>query len=156
MCILSRAFPSDPLALAQDSDVIGLLAKNAPLTPYQPVVTTVLYEKPSADSAKEVVLWKPALNWDHDTPTFFRAARGIETCHGMAHIQRAGLQLGTKHGVFHSSAEEHGVRTGWRVALSARITRPDAVERVEGHRAAGKYSQELGPDGDWSLRRDSE
>ncbi len=63
----------------QDADVAGLSAKNAPLKPSQPVVTTVLYEKPGADSAKEVVLWRPTLNWDTSTPTYFGSACGLLT-----------------------------------------------------------------------------
>jgi hypothetical protein len=43
--------------------VPSLKAKNAPLIPRQPVVTTVFYEQPQVDSGKEVVLWKPILNF---------------------------------------------------------------------------------------------
>lgn len=41
----------------------GLVAKNAPLVPKQPVVTSIFYESPVQDSGKEVVLWKPNLNF---------------------------------------------------------------------------------------------
>lgn len=43
--------------------VPSLKAKNAPLIPRQPVVTTVFYEQPQVDSGKELVLWKPILNF---------------------------------------------------------------------------------------------
>ena len=45
----------------QDS-IPNLTAKNAPLLPNQPVVTTVLYEHID-DSGKECVFWKPILNF---------------------------------------------------------------------------------------------
>lgn len=89
------------------------------------------------------------MNWDCDSRTYFSAARGLLTTHGTAHVQRAGMQRGTKHGVFHSPGEP--AREGWRVALSARITRPDGEERVAGFKAKGAYTMELGPEGDWSL-----
>jgi hypothetical protein len=57
-------------------DAIGSLkAKNAPLLPRQPVVTTVFYEKPEADEGKEIVLWKPLLNFD---PLIVRCLRQLE------------------------------------------------------------------------------
>ena len=65
------------------------------------------------------------------------------------HVQRAGLQRSTKHGVFHSPGK--AAREGWRVALSARITKLDAEERVGRFCADGCYSEELGPAGDWGL-----
>lgn len=64
-------------------DAIGSLkAKNAPLLPRQPVVTTVFYEKPEADEGKEIVLWKPLLNFDPSDSSLFTAARGVVTTHG--------------------------------------------------------------------------
>ena len=101
----------------QDAEIAGLRAKNAPLVPYQPVVTTVLYEAPHTDSGKEVVLWKPCLNWEAKDG-IFTAARALQTSQGTVHVQRAGLQRQTKHGVFHMPGR--GAREGWRVAITAR------------------------------------
>ena len=42
-------------------------------------------------------------------------------------------------------------RLGYRVALTGRITKPDAVARVEVHEAQGHYCTTLGPDGKWQL-----
>lgn len=76
----------------QDAEIPGLPAKNAPLLPYQPVVTSVLYSQPDVDSGKEVLLFRPLLNWDAmEGP--FSAARALRTVHGTAHIQRSGLQV---------------------------------------------------------------
>ena len=134
----------------QDSDVGCLPAKQAPLLPRQPVVTTVLYER-AEDANKEVVLWQPVLNWEHDTRTVFKAARGLLTDHGTVHVQRAGLQVGARHGVFHAASKLK--REGWRVALSARITHPADVTaaRLEPFRVKGAYTAEWGPDGDYTL-----
>ena len=125
-------------------------AKNAPLISHQPVVTTVLYEDAAADSGKEVVLWRPILNWEAGDGAF-TAARALQTPHGVAHIQRAGLQRGTKHGVFHGPGREE--RVGWRVALTARITKPDAQALVDKWAATGAYSESFGPEGEWTLPR---
>ena len=100
------------------------------------------------DQVSRFVVWR-AQNWDGDTRTFFRAARGLVTTQGTVHVQRAGLQRGTKHGIFHSPSTPK--REGWRVAISARITRADAVARVDGFCSSGCYSMELGPEGEWRL-----
>ena len=126
----------------------SLEAKNAPLVPKQPVVTTVFYELPDEDGGKESVLWRPCLNWDARNDSFC-AARALVTTHGMAHVQRAGLQRTAKHGVFHSPLTEE--RRGYRVALTGRITHADAAERVAELAAKEHYAHELGPDGKWHL-----
>ena len=132
----------------QDAEVPGLAAKNAPLVPQQPVVTTVIYDDPQSDSGKEVLLFRPALNWEpRDGP--FTAARALYTPHGTAHIQRAGLQRSSKHGVFHAPGTPP--RESWRVALTGRVAKPDAAELVEHWVAKGAYSETFGPAGEWQL-----
>jgi len=131
--------------------------KNAPLVRRQPVVTTVFYERPE-DSGKEVVLWKPMDNWHSEYGARFSAEaargtydapRGLQTSHGVVHVQRAGLQRRVVHGVFHSPGS--AVRTGWRVAITARVTHPDAEDRMREFHEEGAYCKHIGPAGAWSL-----
>ena len=100
-----------------------------------------------------MVLWRPALNWNGGGDVF-TAARALCTPHGIAHVQRAGMQRNTKHGVFHLPGTD--ARVGYRVALTARITRPDAMERVEkveqqAARGSRAYCRRFGPEGAWTL-----
>jgi len=123
--------------------------KNAPLLKDQPVVTSVFYELPR-DSGKEVVLWKPINNWNasfDEAGSCFDAARALRTEHGCVHVQRAGLQKKVLHGVFHTPGASE--REGYRVALTARITKPDAIAKIEEH--MGKYKELLGPKGEYTL-----
>jgi len=129
-----------------DAELPGLPSKNAPLVPYQPVVTTVFYDA-GADSGKELVMWRPSLNFDVTGP--FSAARALQTPHGCAHVQRAGLQRQTKHGVFHVPGKP--MRESWRVALTARVTKMDATALTNELAERGAYSERFGPDGAWTL-----
>ena len=145
----------------QDS-IPNLKGKNASLLPKQPVVTTVLYENIQEDSGKECVFWKPILNFtprandkinnnvssknkmiqsssstDSNTISkrnedLYLAARACPTKHGQVHIQRAGLQKDTLHGIFHtplckneeeieSCTGRGGPRTGYRVAITGKL-----------------------------------
>jgi hypothetical protein len=129
--------------------VPSLKAKNAPLVNQQPVVTTVFYEKPNSDSGKEIVMWKPILNFspvgDKSTGAGeYLGARCVRTLHGMVHVQRAGLQKSSLHGIFHMphSTDE---RQGYRVAITARITKPNAEETLS--EFLHTYTEELGPEG---------
>ena len=137
----------------QDSEIAGLHAKNAPLVPYQPVVTTCVYARPAVDGGKECVLWRPLLNWDVAGGAF-SAARALPTPHGTVHIQRAGLQRQTKHGVFHAPGTP--ARESWRVALTARVTKPDATALVDEWEKRKAYSETFGPEGKWTLPRDDD
>jgi len=128
-------------------DMRDVEAKCAPLVRKQPVVTTVFYEKPE-DEGKESVLWRPIDNWQPRGDTF-SAARCLVTTQGVAHVQRAGLQAKAKHGVMHTPGTSG--RSGYRVALTGRITHTDAAQRVEEHVGKGHYSCTLGPDGSWHL-----
>jgi len=140
-------------------DMIDLLkAKNAPLVSRQLVVTTVYYEKLEDDNGKELVLWKPILNFNPRDDSLYMAARGIQTLHGMVHVQRAGLQSYTQHGVFHTPIFEDGdiepvsdARRGYRVAITARITFPDSDKRLEPYLENDHYSSVLGPDGNKTI-----
>jgi hypothetical protein len=100
----------------QDS-ISDLEGKNAPLIPKQPVVTTVLYEKPMEDSGKECVFWKPLLDFtprakklmsgqersfDGQQAALYLAVRALPTVHGQVHVQKAGLQKVAQHGIFHT------------------------------------------------------
>ena len=58
------------------------LRTKAPLVGKQPVVTTVYYEKPDEDNGKELVLWKPILNFKPREDSLYMAARGVQTTHG--------------------------------------------------------------------------
>lgn len=58
------------------------LQTKAPLVGKQPVVTTVYYEKPDEDNGKELVLWKPMLNFKPREDSLYMAARGVQTTHG--------------------------------------------------------------------------
>jgi len=161
-------------------DTIGeLKAKNAPLVGRQLVVTTVFYEHPSLDNKKEVVLWKPILNWsasvppnadnqrrqqERSTTDVYLAARGVETSHGMIHLQAAGLQGRALHGVFHTpkltddagdEGEKAERRRGYRIAVTSRIARPDAKARVEPFVKSDQYAAILGPQGEWTLPKSS-
>lgn len=136
----------------QDAEIPGLKAKNTPLVPYQPVVTTVLYECPDQDASKEMVVWRPLLNWESGASfegPLATSARAITTPHGCVHIQRSGIQRTTKHGVFHSPGAP--AREGWRVALTARVAHPDAADRVNVFVQEKVYCCEFGPDGRWTL-----
>lgn len=149
-------------------DHIGdVKAKAAPLVPRQPVATTVFYERPDLDDKKEVVNWRPIDNWTGVAPksgtthhpteagdgergtinnNYYLAARSVRTTHGMIHIQRAGLQAKTKHGIFHAPGDEDE-RRGYRVAITARVAWPDAEERLAPFIERGEYCRTLGPDG---------
>ena len=89
----------------------------------------------------------------------YLAARGLKTTHGMVHVQRAGLQSAAQHGIFHTpmgvilDAEEDvsTQRKGYRVAITARITRPEAVDQVRAYLEKDQYQMVLGPDGNWTL-----
>lgn len=111
-------------------------------------VTTVIYGDPAADSGKEVLLFRPVLNWQASEGAF-TAARALRTPHGTVHIQRAGLQRVAKHGVFHAPSTPP--REAWRVALTGRVAKPDAAALVEEWAAKGAYSETFGPDGQWQL-----
>jgi|Transcript_15416 hypothetical protein len=74
--------------------VPSLKAKNAPLIRRQPVVTTVFYEQPQVGSGKEVVLWKPILNFSpvqskSSGTREYLGARVLPTLHGIVNAQRA-------------------------------------------------------------------
>lgn len=146
----------------------GLHAKNAPLVAHQPVVTTVFYERPDVDSGKEeLVLWKPLLNLspvvgghnnqanaasnsaDGGSNTEYHAARAVSTTHAMIHVQRAGLQKIAVHGIFH--APDASERQGYRVAITARITKPYNVAEASLRPFEHQYCATFGPEGDVKL-----
>jgi hypothetical protein len=142
-------------------DAIGSLkAKNAPLLPRQPVVTTVFYEKPQQDEGKEMVLWKPLMNFKPKDDSLYMAARGIVTSHGMVHVQKAGLQSKALHGIFRTPNcysgndvdHEPEPRMGYRVAITARITYEDSEKRLEPYLNGDNYSVVIGPSGNKTLR----
>ena len=61
----------------------------------------------------------------------FLRARAVPTLHGMVHVQRAGLQKNAVHGIFHApNATE---RKGHRVAITARITKPNAEDTLHAY-----------------------
>lgn len=139
-------------------DAIGSLkAKNAPLLPRQPVVTTVYYQKPQLDDGKEMVLWKPLMNFKPKDDSLYMAARGIVTSHGMVHVQKAGLQSKVEHGIFrtpcNSSDEAMDIdpRMGYRVAVTARITYDDSENRLEPFLKGDHYNVIIGPEGNKTL-----
>jgi len=70
--------------------IASLNAKNAPLVSCQPVVTTTYYQKPEADNGKELVPWKPFLNFDPGDESLYMAGRRIQTLDRMIHVQRTG------------------------------------------------------------------
>ena len=158
----------------QDS-IASLDGKNAPLVPTQPVVTTVIYEK-EEDDGKETVLWKPLLNFNPlaaaarssptpqvadesggdvctRNPSLYLAARAITTQNGQVHVQRAGLQSVAQHGIFHTptAAGQGGARTGWRLAITARICHANSKERIG--RYMDLYKGVLGPEGNMTMPR---
>ncbi len=136
----------------------------APLVGKQPVVTTVYYEKPELDNGKELVLWKPMLNFKPRNDSLYMAARGVQTTHGMVHVQRAGLQSHAQHGIFHTPIFQDGddskplsnPRKGYRVAITARITYPDSDKLLKPYLENDHYSFVIGPDGNKTLRLDEE
>lgn len=139
--------------------IAALKAKNAPLLPRQPVVTTVYYEKPQQDEGKEMVLWKPLMNFKPKDDSLYMAARGIVTSHGMVHVQKAGLQSKTQHGIFRSPVghsqdcgNEIDPRMGYRVAITARITYDDSEERLQPFLKSNHYNVVIGPEGNKTLR----
>jgi hypothetical protein len=131
--------------------VSSLKAKNACLMPRQPVVTTVVYQKPEMDNGKEVVLWKPLLNFRAGSSSsqceLYHAARALSTTQGLMHIQQAGLQSKACHGVFHTPNDTNP-RQGYRVAITARVSKVDAAAIAQEFFQKGSYCQEYGPDGD--------
>lgn len=141
-------------------DAIGeLKAKNGPLVSRQPVVTTVFYERPEQDQEKEVVLWKPCLNFSTSFSSSggdgcYDAARAVSTTHGMVHVQQAGLQKRAVHGIFHAPKHTEE-RRGYRVAITARITKPNAAEIVQEFVRKSAYCAEFGPEGDLQLESSS-
>ena len=141
-------------------DAIGSLkAKNAPLLPRQPVVTTVYYQKPELDEGKEMVLWKPLMNFRPKEDSLYAAARGIVTSHGMVHVQKAGLQSKALHGIFRApfSSNSRGQKTvfeprmGYRVAITARITYDYPETRLEPFLKDNHYNAIIGPVGNKTL-----
>jgi hypothetical protein len=144
-------------------DSIGeVKGKNVPLVPRQPVVTTVLYERPDKDNEKEIVLWRPILNWSPRSTSnnkdinvgLYQAARALPTIDGTIHVQRAGLQRVAKHGIFHTPTNKNGAddkRMGYRLAITARIAHQDADELIRPFLAAGQYGKMFGPNGDKTL-----
>jgi len=144
--------------------IASLKPKNEPMIRNQPVVTTVYYQKPSVDDGKELVLWKPLLNFKPKGDSLYLAARGIRTTHGMIHVQRAGLQGHAQHGIFHTPLfsknegeddDEYIVssdpRRGYRVAITARITHPDSEKRLDPFIKNSHYQKIIGPNGLSSL-----
>ena len=142
--------------------IASLKAKNEPMIPHQPVVTTVYYQKPHVDNGKELVLWKPLLNFNPKGDSLYLAARGIQTTHGMVHVQKAGLQRHAQHGIFHTpifSNDGEGdrdiassdPRQGYRVAITARITYPDSEQRLGPYIKKSHYQRVIGPNGQSSL-----
>ena len=79
----------------------------------------------------------------------YNAARAVFTTHGMMHVQQAGLQSMAVHGVFHTP-QDTNQRQGYRVAITARISKLDASEIVDGFSRKGSYCEECGPGGDCS------
>mmetsp|Transcript_19284 Transcript_19284/g.30175 ORF Transcript_19284/g.30175 Transcript_19284/m.30175 type:complete len:573 (-) Transcript_19284:348-2066(-) len=143
--------------------IASLQPKNEPMIRNQPVVTTVYYQLPEIDNGKELVLWKPLLNFKPKGDSLYLAARGIRTIHGMIHVQRAGLQGHAQHGIFHTpifSKDEKDdnepivssdPRRGYRVAITARITYPDSEKRLEPFIKNSHYQKIIGPNGLTSL-----
>ena len=125
-------------------------AKNSSLMPCQPVVTSILYEQPEQDSGKEVVLWKPVLNWPSSRSDLYSAARAVQTVHGTIHVQSAGLQSKAQHGVFHTPSDSEQ-RQGYRVAITARISKRNANAIVDNFAARASYREQIGPDGDVTM-----
>ena len=84
----------------------------------------------------------------------YLAARALPTQHGQVHVQRAGLQSVAQHGIFHTptaKAPDGEGRTGWRVAITARICHANSKERVGRYRDL--YQGVLGPEGNLTMPR---
>ena len=136
-----------------------VVPSKAPLVGRQPVVTTVYYEKPEMDNGKELVLWKPMMNFKPRDDSLYAAARGVQTFHGMVHVQKAGLQSKAQHGIFHAPVFAEGEssqprvedRQGYRVAITARITFEDSESRIQPYVENDHYSFALGPNGNKTL-----
>ncbi len=132
----------------------------AALVSKQPVVTTVYYEKPEEDSGKELVLWKPIMNFKpKNADSLYMAARAVQKPHGMVHVQRAGLQKDALHGIFHTPIFVNDKppptsreRVGYRVAITARINATNADELLMPFLEKGAYRRVYGPDGDKTLQ----
>ena len=127
------------------------------------MVTTVYYQKPKEDDGKELVLFKPALNFKPSYDSLYTAARGIQTNHGMIHVQRAGLQSQAMHGIFHAPNFENRdnepiseSRKGYRVAISGRINYPDSDKVLKPYEENEHYSVVLGPQGNKTLCLDDD
>jgi len=105
------------------SDQVAGQETQTTLAPRQPVATLVLYEQPDADGRKDVVRWRPTANFDDLAPSL-GCARTLRTADGMVHLQREGLQRFAKHAVLHAPGA--APRVGARVAVTARVARPDA------------------------------
>lgn len=105
-----------------------------------------------SDNDKEVVLWRPLLNFSPRDDDEYSAARALPTTHGMIHVQRAGLQRDALHGIFHNPGHEEP-RQSFRVAITARITHPHVTNVVQDFVKQGSYVAEFGPDGDIQLPR---
>ena len=121
-----------------------LKEKNMTMSPEQPVCTTVLYQH-AVDEGKETVFWIPTPigdgigedkwnksmrdSFDSDTYTNpYLARNSAVTYHGLEHIQRAGLQKHSKHGVFHTLGTEQ--RTGGRIAITSRVSHSDSCDKL--------------------------
>ena len=116
------------------------------------------YEKPEMDNGKELVLWKPMMNFKPRDDSLYAAARGVQTFHGMVHVQKAGLQSKAQHGIFHAPVFVEGEsqprvedRQGYRVAITARITFEDSESRIQPYVENDHYSFALGPNGNKTL-----
>ena len=101
------------------------------------------------------MLWKPLFNFKPSVDTLYAAARGLQTTHGMVHVQRAGLQSHAQHGVFHTPVFENEgsepERKGYRVAITARITHSNSDKLLKPYLENDHYSVVLGPDGNKTL-----
>ena len=112
--------------------------------------------------------------FDPVNENLYLAARALPTEHGQIHIQRAGLQSVAQHGIFHTplttpgtnatndgdDADENddhdddpllGPRKGYRVAITARITYPNSIERLTPYLEL--YKGVLGPEGNLTMPR---
>ena len=76
----------------------------------------------------------------------------------MVHVQRAGLQSGAQHGIFHTPVFDNGSnepgsdpRRGYRVAITARITHENSDQLLKPYLGNDHYSVVLGPNGNKTL-----